>query len=155
MRVKGSKVSDPNLFVTNAGDRFHINYSSVVNPDGTISLVPSGKDDIQEMYDAQRDLCDMAYMINRLSLGDTSVLHSGQPIYGDFTKVPTSQVEVLQMMIDAKKAFYDLPSEVRNKFDGDFNQWFVQSGSSDWLEKMNISSDSSGSIESEVKSDES
>ena len=39
---------DPNSFVTSPGDEYHIVYSSVLNEDGTIDLVLSAKDSIQE-----------------------------------------------------------------------------------------------------------
>ena len=36
--------------------------------------------------------------------------------YGDTTKIPSNLMEAQQMIIDAKKAFDQLPKEIRQKF---------------------------------------
>ena len=59
MRNKNAKVSDPNKFETCPGDKYHIVYEPLVNPDGTISLVESGKEDIQAIIDSYREQTDM------------------------------------------------------------------------------------------------
>ena len=137
MRNKNAKVSDPNSFVSCSGEEFHIEYSPKVNVDGTISLVESGKTDINEYINSFRDSTDMSYILSRLAAGDTSVLNPKTPFYGDFTEVPKTYAEALQMVIDGEKHFMQLPLDVRNQFDNDYRQWFAQAGSEDWMTKMN------------------
>lgn len=136
MRNKNAKVSDPNSFVTESGSPERILYSAKVKVDGSIEVVPSGKENIQDKIESFRDQTDMSYIIKQLMLGNADVLnvHPGQ--YGDFTQAPKSMAEALQLQIDAEKAWYGLPVETRAKFDHDLNRWLVTAGSEDWNNKM-------------------
>ena len=136
MRNKNAKVSDPNTFITSSGDTEHIEYAPKVMPDGSIELVVSGKTNIDEYINAQRETTDMAYIITQLGLGNTDVLNQKTPNYGDFTEMPKTFAEALQMKIDAEKAFYELPLDVRNKFENDFNRFFATAGTKEWYEKI-------------------
>lgn len=136
MRNKNACVSDPNSFVTSSGSRYRSIFSPIVCPDGTIQLVESGKEDIQQYIDSFRDLTDMTYILQRMAAGDTSVLNQKEPMFGDFTNMPQTYAEALQLVIDREAQFMKLPLEVRNKFDNDFRKWFAQSGSEEWFEKM-------------------
>lgn len=138
MRNKNACVSDPNSFVTSSGDRYHHIFSPIVCPDGTITLVESGKEDIQEYINSFRDQTDMSYILQRMAAGDTSVLNQKEPMFGDFTNMPTTYAEALQLVMDREAQFMKLPVDVRNKFDNDFRKWFAQSGSEDWFKKMDI-----------------
>ena len=137
MRNPASCVPDLNSFVSCPGDSIHITYSPVVRDDGTIKLMPSGKEDIQSMIDSYRPLTDISYISQRLAAGDTSVLDSRQPMFGDFVSgVPKTYAEALQLVIDGEKRFNDLPLDVRNRFDNDFRRWFATAGSEPWLRDM-------------------
>lgn len=137
MRNKNAKVSDPNKFVTCAGSDIHVLYSSKLLPNGEIRLTESGKESISEKINAQKKFTDISYIVNRLAMGDTSVLRDGA-IYGDFTTVPKSLAESLQIIIDGQSKFDQLPLEVKNKFDNNYYQWIMSSGSPEWMTKMGI-----------------
>lgn len=136
MRNKFACVSDPSSFVSSSGDRFHVIYSPKVNPDGSIDLVASSKIDIQESIDSFLPSTDFSWILSRLMSGDTSVLNQREPMYGDFTSMPSTYAEALQLVIDRESQFNQLPLDVRNSFDNDFRKWFASSGSEDWLSKM-------------------
>lgn len=136
MRNKNACVSDPNSFVSSSGDKYHIIYSPVISSDGSILLVESGKDDINQMIQSYRSQTDMSYILSRMAVGDTSVLNQNPAMYGDFTDMPKTYAEALQLVMDREAQFMKLPLDVRNKFDNDFRKWFSQSGSEEWLEKM-------------------
>lgn len=162
MRNDKARVSDPLDFISNSGDRYHIVYSPHVLPDGTIELVESGRDDIQEYIDSFRDQTDMAFILERLQVGDTSVLSNKVPFYGDVTQFPKTYAETLQLMIDARASFENLSPEQRNRFDNDFNQYFATAGSEDWLKKLGIELPELGEVkpgadgfDDEVKNNES
>lgn len=151
---------DPNSFVTCPGDEFHIVYSSVLNEDGTIELVPTAKDSIQEHINSFASQTDMHFILAQLKNGNTSVINRAPMMFGDFTDVPKSYAHALQMVIDGRAAFEALPLDVRNKFDNSFEKWFATAGSSDWISAMSFVNsnssieDSSGSSgESEVIND--
>lgn len=136
MRNKNAKVSNPNDFVTCPGDEIQILYSPVIAPDGSMDLVPSGKENVQDYINSFRDSCDMDWILSRLQLGDTSVLGMKFPLYGDFSAMPKTYAEVLQLVIDGQKDFEALPVDVRKEFDNDFSKWFATAGSGEWMSKM-------------------
>lgn len=153
-----ASLPDPNSFVTSSGDEYHIVYSSVLNDDGTIELVPSAKDPIQDYINSFVAQTDMHYILAQLKNGNTSVLNRAPMMYGDFTDAPKSYAQALQMVIDGRATFDALPLSVRNKFDNSFEKWFATAGSADWLSAMSPDSDSGSaesdsSVESEVISD--
>lgn len=150
--------------MTSSGDEYHIVYSSVLNEDGTIDLVPSAKDSIQEFINSFAVQTDMHYIIAQLKNGNTSVINRRPMMYGDFTDSPKSYAQALQMVIDGRATFDALPLSVRNKFDNSFEKWFATAGSPDWLSAMSSGSSVSdpvseaspvpeASSESEVTSD--
>lgn len=128
-------VSDPNQFVTCAGSVDHVIYSPKLRPDGSFSLVESGRESIKDKINSFREQTDIAYILKRLQLGDTSVLRS-DGVYGDFTQMPKTFAEAMQLQIDGERQFMKLPLDVRNEFDNDFRKWFSSAGSDDWFNKM-------------------
>lgn len=156
MRNPNAKVSDPNEFVTCPGDPIQIQYESKVMPDGTIVLKESGKKDLQEEINSFLTQTDIFYITSRLAVGDTSVLNPNPAMYGDFTEAPKSLQHAMQTMIDGEKAFYQLPLEVRNRFDNNFRQWLFSVGSEDWIKKMTVADQEPAAqeVKEEVKADE-
>lgn len=136
MRNNYAAVSDPNEFVTDPGSEIHELFSARIMSDGTIQLVSSGKENIQDKIDSYRSMTDMAYILSRMALGDTSVLTDKVPMFGDFTGAPSNYAEALQLVMDAERQFLRLPMEIRNAFDNDYRKWFASAGSDDWMSKM-------------------
>ena len=136
MRNKYAKVSDPNSFITCPGSPENILYEAKVKFDGSIDVVPCGKENIQDKIESFRDQTDMSYIIKQLQLGNAQVLSATPGEFGDFTKAPKNMAEALQIQIDAEKAWYNLPVDIRAKFDHDFNRWLVAAGSDEWNAKM-------------------
>lgn len=154
MRNKNAKVSNPDDFITCSGDQFQVEYSPIVNPDGTIDLIESGKIDINEMINSFKDSTDMAYILKQLALGNTDVLAQRQGVFADFTEFPKTYAEVLQLRIDAEKSFYELPVETRQKFNNDFNVYFATAGQTEWFEKLGVT-EKVEEVKEEVNVDES
>lgn len=138
MRNKFAKVSDPNKFESNPGERDRIIYSAKISPNGVIEVVPTGKEDYQAYIESFRSSTDIAYILKQLSLGDTSVLNKSAPQFGDFTQMPSSLAEAMQLQIDAEKQFYQLPIDTRQKFNNNFREWCFTAGTDEWIEKMNL-----------------
>ncbi len=62
-------------------------------------------------------------MIKRLKLGDSSVLTTKQPIYGDFTQFPNDGSELVNTLLHAEYAFNQLPPEERKSHGYDYRSW--------------------------------
>lgn len=136
MRNKFAKVSDPSKFYTDPGSPERILYSAKVMPDGSIVVEPSGKENIQEKIEACRAQTDMSWILEQIALGNGDVLNLNPGEYGDFTKAPKSMAEALQLQIDAEKAWYGMPVEIRSRFDNDLTKWLVTAGTEEWNKKM-------------------
>lgn len=137
MRHKHSRVPDDfSVFKSPVGDLFHDILSPSFRPDGTFELKVTDRVDIKQEINSHRDETDMAFILSRLMVGDDSVLNPRPPMYGDFTQLPTSYAEMLNMVLDGERYFDSLPLEIRNQFDNDRSKWFATIGSDTWLDAM-------------------
>lgn len=134
MRNPNSRIIDPNDIHTCHGSVDRQLYTSKVMPDGTIKLTPSGKQNLKEYINSFAEQTDINSLIQRVKLGDTSVLRNGS--FGDFSEMPRTYADFLQLQIDGKKAFDSLPLETKNAFDNNYHLWLATSGTEDWLRKM-------------------
>lgn len=139
LRHKHSCQSDPNVFTTCAGDTFHVIKEGRMQSDGTIKLIVTGRENIQDKINSFASTCDMALIIQRLQMGDTSVLNPRKPLYGDFTQFPQTYAECLDLVQRSEEVFENLSVEVKQSFDNDINKWFASIGSPSWLEAMGMS----------------
>lgn len=153
MRNKNAKVSDPNSFVSCAGSDVHVLYSSRIMPDGSIKLTPCGKESISELINAQAKFTDISFIVNRLMAGDTSVIRNDS-FYADLYEAPKSLAEAMQIQLDAERSFYNLPVDIREKFNNNYRLWIMDAGSEEWKSKMNIAANEVIEKESEVISEQ-
>lgn len=160
MRFPGvtlSSIADGDTFFSDPGSEIHVLYSPVID-DGCISLVESGKENIQTLIESYRDSTDMTFILSRLAAGDSSPLFRTNPMFGDFSAATYDHAEMLRTVMDARAAFDNLSSDVRAKFDNDFVTWFSSAGSPEWASFMtgNVPGDPSpATSESEVENNES
>lgn len=121
---------------SNPGNPIHIIYAPVVEDDGSVSLVESGKENTDEFIQSFAESCDLNVIIQRYLNGEVDVLNQRNGVYGDFTQMPKTYAEALQLKIDSERMFDSLPVEYKRLFDNDPNKFFVQAGSEEWLEKL-------------------
>ncbi len=91
-----------------------------------ISLRETGSIDIQDSINAFAPYCDLRYMLTRLKAGDTSVLSSRTPSYGDFTGLPGNPVDTLNLIHDVERSFSELPDELRVSCNNDWRVYFTR-----------------------------
>lgn len=125
-----------NSIVSNPGNPIKPVYKPIVNKDGTITLVQEGFVNTDEEIQSYEESVDIDVIVARYMNGDLEALNKHVGQYGDFTEMPKTYAEVLQMQIDAKNTFMSLPVEIRQKFDNDPNQFFAQSGTDEWFSKL-------------------
>ena len=124
------------VFYSDPGERMKQEYTAVVLGDGTINLVESEKTDLQEYINSFRDSVSIEHIMAMCAAGDTSALNRVQGSYIDCSKMPKTFREVLDIVIDGRAKFDQLPLNIKQKFGNDFNAWFSDVGSPDWFEKM-------------------
>lgn len=126
-------------FVSDPGSRYRPVYTSEIKDDGTIELIQTGVEDLQEMYNAQRVTCDINVLVQQYMSGDESALSRGNPVFLDLLGAPKSLMEAYQLQNRAQQAFENLPVEYREKFGFDFNKFIATAGTPEWFENLKIS----------------
>lgn len=113
-------------------------YAPMVRDDGVIELVKSGEKNLYEEIQSHKDSVDIHVLLAQYAQGDLNALEKRQGIYEDIVGMPKSYAEMFQKIKDGERAFYELPVEVREKFDHSFEKWLITSGQQDWFEKMQL-----------------
>lgn len=106
--------------------------------DGSIELVQTGVEDLQEIYNSQRDTCEVSVLVERFLAGDESALQRANPMFLDLLGAPQSLMEAYQIQHRAEQAFASLPVEIREKFDQDFGKFLAGAGSPEWYEALKM-----------------
>lgn len=119
-----------------SGDRFEPIYQPQLMDDGTIELVEVGQRDLQEYIQSFEEDCKLESILRRYQLGDETALSKVQGVYMDTTEMPKTFRDVLDSVIKGKSMFEQLPIEIKQKYSNDFNQWFVDIGSENWMSAM-------------------
>lgn len=125
MRNKAARIPNIASIHTYSGSPIH----KILEPrfDGTVTkLVVTAEENIQDRIEAEAPYTDINYMLHRLSLGDTSVLSSRRPMYGDFTGLPSDPIEALNLVHQSEFAFARLSAEDKLKYNNDWKQWFAE-----------------------------
>lgn len=125
-------------FVSDPGSRYRPVYTSEIKDDGTIELIQTGVEDLQEMYNAQRATCDINVLVQQYMSGDESALSRGNPVFLDLLGAPKSLMEAYQLQNRAQQAFENLPVVYREKFGNDFNRFIATAGTPEWFENLKI-----------------
>lgn len=111
-------------------------YAPKVGPNGSVELVESGLENTDEFIQSFKEATDIRTILNRVANGETQLLMQRTGSYGDFTKMPKTFAEVLQLQIDSHKLFESLPIDIRQQFNNDANEFFAASGTGEWFKKI-------------------
>lgn len=124
-------------FVSNPGSPIKVKFAPKVSDKGSVELMEVGIENFQEYIDSFRDSSEIGNVIARFqNTGDAGILQQRVGQYGDFTDAPKTLAQALQLQIDSNLLFDSLPTDIKQKFDNDRNQFFAMSGTQEWLEKM-------------------
>ena len=148
MRNKEARIPNISSIHTASGSPIH----KILEPrfDGVNTyLVVTGEENIQDRMEAEAPSTDINYMLHRLSLGDTSVLSSKRPMYGDFTGLPSDPIEALNLVHQSEYAFAQLSADDKAKYNNDWRRWFA-----DLLSGRDVSRETLPSVEPELSVDE-
>lgn len=111
-------------FVTCPGSRIHVHYTPRFDGEHVV-LDKAGVTDIQTEIESYGRYTDLHFMLHRLSVGDNSVISSRQPIYGDFSGLPSNPVDAINLVQSAERRFGELSSEERAVFNNDYRAWLA------------------------------
>lgn len=125
MRLYTYRIPNAGDIVTSPGSRTETLFTPKFNG-SEIILVKSGTVDVQDRIDSYAPYCDIRYMLNQLRLGDRSVLASKQPLYGDFSGMPSHPVDAINFIQDVQSSFDRLPEETKLACNNDWRVYFTQ-----------------------------
>lgn len=111
--------------ITSPGSRVETLFTPKFNG-SEITLVKSGTVDVQDRIDSYGPYCDLRYMLTQLRLGDSSVLSSRTPLFGDFSGFPCHPVDALNFIGDVERSFNQLPEDVKAACNNDWRLYFMQ-----------------------------
>ena len=101
-------------------------YSERIGKDGVLELVLSGKHNIVDFVQASLESTKIYNILERYSLGDTSVLEKTKGFFGDVSQMPTSLLEAHKFIKGISEKFDSLPNDLKAKFDNSVDN-FVKS----------------------------
>lgn len=133
-----NKYTDRKRFTCACGSPDETSFKLKIDTDGSRSLVADGKVNMYAKIQSFAQECDINYLLTRFANGDTSSLSKVQGIYGDFTNVPTSIQQLQQRVVDAEKLFYQLPLDVREKFNHSPSMFYAQIGTDSFNDILGI-----------------
>lgn len=119
------------------GDPVKITYTPQLDEHGHLELLATGKEDWYGYIQSHAESVDIHLILDRFArTGDESLFSRIQGVYGDFTTVPTSYMDLLNTVIKGEQYFDSLPIEVKEQFGHNFNQWLISAGTDSWIQKM-------------------
>lgn len=149
--MKFDRLEHSKKFVTCPGERFKESFHGVLGDDGYITLVSDGYIDTQRQIEADAVGADVKSIIQRALQGDMSVFRDDKAFYGDVAEMPKTYAEILNIVNQAHREFDMLPLDVKEKYNGDFDRWFSQIGTDEWLKNLGLVKDETASEQVEEK----
>ena len=110
----------------NLGDPAKILYSAKFDDKGVMDLVETGRENLYEYIQSHKESCDIHVILERFARGDIDALERVQGVYGDFSNVPKSYADMLNLVHSAEDAFSRLPVDERAKYGHSFERWLVE-----------------------------
>lgn len=122
------------------GSRYKYDYESVYNEKGVRSLVrKKAQVNIYDMIQAYRPSCDLKYLIARFKqVGDPEIFNQREGFYGDMEAMPKTYTEILQFINTAEENFNELPSDIKEKFNNNVEEFIAQFGSKEFIEILGL-----------------
>lgn len=147
-----SRFNRPKTIFAPSSDGFAPIYEERINRNGIKVLVEVGRHNLNEFVQSSLEGTLVYNILHKFELGDTSVLEKVKGFYADVTEVPTSLIEVHNLMSRVSKNFDSLPSELKEKF-GNSPETFLASIENGEFSKIIASMQDSKKQDSKVDPD--
>lgn len=123
------------------GSKIEIRHRAKMKTDGKRILIPDQEYPIYEIIQAHREETEIERIVKRATEGDISVLNAMNGVYADITDAPSSLAEAQALIIDAKNEFEKMPTEIKEKFNNNSEEYVAEMGTKQWLDKMGITAE--------------
>lgn len=112
--------------ISNPGTPVKPVYAPIVNDLGITEVVIVGEENLQDEIESYVEATDINNIVARYTAGDDSALNAVHGTYGDFTNLPSTYAESLNIMINAKRDFESLPVSVKQQFDNNYMKFLSE-----------------------------
>lgn len=123
---------------SNHGEKDRLIFEPVLQKDGHVEVVEVGKEDFDALIQSYALECDIEHLVARATNGEPEILDRVQGMYGDFTKMPRTMAEALQLIINAQNTFDKLPQSVKDVFGNDVNKFISSLDDKDMMVKSGL-----------------
>lgn len=131
-----SILKTPEAKKTECGDEFINTYQEQINKSGKKELKKTGKHNVYEEIQLDVENCKIENILHAVAMGDLNALHQRDASYVDATTMPKNLREAQDLVIKMKDEFYNMPLEVRQKFDNSPEQYVSLMGTNEFLDIM-------------------
>lgn len=122
--------------VSNPGCPVKKQYAGSYDEKGHVQLREVGRVNLYDEIQSHAESCDIHVIMARFKNGDVDALSQRQGFFGDILNMPKTYAEALNNMLDLERNFYQLPTEVRERFGNSFSQFLASSNNPDFFEKL-------------------
>lgn len=146
-----TQYDDHDRVIQPAGSRIKRIYASVFDEKGHLSLQECGKESFYDYIQSFKDSVDIHVLLKRFANGEVDVLNKVQGAYGDFTEMPKTYAEMLNIVNRGESFFNELPVETRAKFDHNFAVFLSSMDQPGFLENLGLSKKQIEQVEETVE----
>lgn len=134
-----SLLSPPVEIFTTAGEKLEDVIAMKLNEKGEEEFYISGKTNVYEKIQAQSQDANIENIIAKvIATGDTSLLQQRKAEFVDLTETPSNIFEAQQKIQEAEKTFMELPTNIKEAYNNNFNEYLADVGSDKWLELVGL-----------------
>lgn len=126
----------PKAEPTPAGDKYLDVFQEEIQKDGTIELICTGKKNIYDIIQEDKESTKIENILKATAMGDYSMLRMQDPVYIDATTFPKNLMECQNIVLKAKQEFENMPKEVRELFNNNPEAYVSEMGTKEFFEKM-------------------
>lgn len=99
-------------FKTATGEFTRPTYKAVLAKNGEIELEQDGIEMTYEKIQSFADSVDINVIVSRFAAGDAAALNQINGSYGDFVEVPSSYMEALNVVVEARSAYEQTAKDI-------------------------------------------
>lgn len=136
-------------------------YDSKYDDDGHLVVFKSGKSNLQDYINSFRESCDINNLVAKYQRGEILDFNFVQGAYIDASNMPTNYAEMVNFVKEGNEVFDSLPSELKEQFNNNAVEFFMQYGNDEFITKVSKFTDAfnkkhapKDEVKDEQKSDE-
>lgn len=135
-----------------SGEKIEEVWAMRINDDGKEEFYIAGKTNVYEKIQAFAEDVKIENIIARVTAtGDATIMQKVQGTYADISEFPKDLLEAQQQIKAAEEIFMQLPTNIKEKYENNFNVYLKDFGSENWQKNMGLIQETEPQPETEIK----